>query len=1367
VYYKSFQGYFLKIATKNAHLGDASLGGNVQETIARSFNRIVSWNINGFASKKHQVIDIVESEKVGVIMLQETLHTSSKYPLVIPGFYTFSVGREDGFRGQAVLVRKGRNAYQIPHEEKSILHVKISSWKNESGDFPLHVISCYWPSGANRKRERKEKFSKLCRLAEDIKKKDTKAQIIIGGDFNDSKVKTTSRLIETTRLLTVLESSGTNITRYPKKGRARDLDHMITWKGNEDFFSKAKVLIKYMASDHKPLRVKIKGSSNIETQQKGKWGFNRSKWSSKREDIVSHNRWNVLLTEVEAPIHEDDLNEEVNNFNFQSEMILRNLGIKTYIGSQGGKRQFPAKLRRLLKKYKRLTKRFHTDKSVECEWRRAKKDFRNAKRKWETSQDINHYKKVGDDMLSMDFKSAWQRLGTTTHLNSGDGKGMPLSDNQPLRDQKGDLQSDKKQVREIMTNHYRKLHQDDPGNISRDEEFWPSTIPDLELTAEENAETLVLVEELTWPEILEAIRAMNRDTAPGKDGLHINMFKCMVREESMEEVRAHTGGKKWEHIQVDLDAKDLPNTPRTKMGKAVWRILQAIWVHEYTPTAWQINEVISLYKGGDPELPDNYRGITLISVFQKILTGVLMKRLYGHMNSNNLFDESQAGFRPGEEAIAQFIALAEIVRRRHIVDKQTRASPTLVAFIDLKKAYDKVPIELVLAVLKKFGFPLKYIRIIRNIYRNTQIVVRAGGNTSDPYILLRGLRQGCLLSPVLFIIFVTNLLKYLRNLKGGVGTPWWNKGDDSGGTCYGLLYADDIASLQNDIMELHYFLNELENWCKLWMMEVSPKKSGIMVWSESAALIRDVKSFPFKIDGQTIPVVESYKYLGIKVEESFPFSRTSIPGSISNEDSYVQTLRLKGLKRLHQLRPTLISPNCPIAIKVLLVRTFLVPSMLYGAEWLGLRRLNSEPLQRVINMAALWIIGLKSNTTLTDAKVVCVELGFPSMEEELVAARARLYYKSSKMSNSQQPTWLARLTSTKTKGGRENSWIFGSRTELYKILKLRRKYSDDTPDMVDEDKTKETDAPLRFWAAMSQAMDRHVKANTYRSEFLTNVNDCLTGRLGEEDVELNWGDTEWDENPTDAMCGFDYAYERCIQNRAINGKKGSRTRWEAEKICLIRECVREREWSSMRSESFNQYDHFNYGITKGFIRNTIRMTHLREGIRILVSIRVRSFPDINKLWQQARFAGRHLDPSFKECCPLCGEKVDRGWNWAHYIISCKDDKICGIRECIKPWIQLATKETLNLEALPSEYIEANSVPETGITNTAVAVLMVGGAFGKTVSSYTIGFGACDVLPDNMSQFGWQPIATFLQGIYPTLKVALERRFGNSWDTNSS
>lgn len=616
------------------------------------YTSIMTWNVNGFDSKKFMIEKVAHDEKVGILLLQETLHNSACSPLCLQDYNTFSIERVAGFRGQAILVHTNIRAYQIMHEEKFLLHVKISKWNNDACN--MHVLSIYLPSGGNRRGARTACYAKLTQLSQDISAKDKDAVILLAGDFNEDEIRIQKRL-ENHKDICYIPTNGAPSSRFPRAGKAKALDHFVGSKSFLQIFQKPRVLRQHAISDHRPVVVRAKKYSHFKPPPVIRTVFDSKVIKSSQVKIASSNRWRVFGGESGMV---DDM---VTVFNGISDDLLRSIGAKRDIEVQRSLPKMPRRIVKLLRRYQEASQSYadavdhgRLTENIKEKVAQTKAAFRRSKLDWENSRRLKGYVRLGEDMLSNDFKSAWTRVSHLVHQDL-DKTMLPLTADQPLRDRNGILTRDPLKVQEIMKDHYRSLHQDDPLRVCKSEAWWNTMLPFLD---EAEGDQRAPSEDLSWLEVLGAIRSMNRDTAPGKDGLHINMFKAMVREESMENLKVKLPGRtRWENIQVDLSLKEMLPYPLTKMGKAVWMILRKVWQTEEIPSAWDENIIISLYKGGSPEDPKNYRGITLISVFQKVLMTVLVKRLHNHMDGKGLYDENQGGFRPGEEAISQFIAL--------------------------------------------------------------------------------------------------------------------------------------------------------------------------------------------------------------------------------------------------------------------------------------------------------------------------------------------------------------------------------------------------------------------------------------------------------------------------------------------------------------------------------------------------------------------------------------------------------------------------------------------------------------------------------------------------------------------------------------
>ena len=100
---------------------------------------------------------------------------------------------------------------------------------------------------------------------------------------------------------------------------------------------------------------------------------------------------------------------------------------------------------------------------------------------------------------------------------------------------------------------------------------------------------------------------------------------------------------------------------------------------------WARGIIFPLHKAGDTRLPDNYRGITLLSVVGKVYTMVLNKRVMQWCEERNVLVDEQAGFRVGRSTVDQVFVLSELIRAR-----RRKGQKTYCAFLDIKKAYDTV-----------------------------------------------------------------------------------------------------------------------------------------------------------------------------------------------------------------------------------------------------------------------------------------------------------------------------------------------------------------------------------------------------------------------------------------------------------------------------------------------------------------------------------------------------------------------------------------------------------------------------------------------------------------------------------------------------
>ncbi|KAK3740237.1 hypothetical protein RRG08_054258 [Elysia crispata] len=194
-------------------------------------------------------------------------------------------------------------------------------------------------------------------------------------------------------------------------------------------------------------------------------------------------------------------------------------------------------------------------------------------------------------------------------------------------------------------------------------------------------------------------------------------------------------------------------------------LFEKIWTEEKYPNDWEEGHLVKIPKNGDLSNCNNYRGITLLSIPGKVFTRILLERIKEAVDGQ--LRDNQAGFRKNRSCTDQIVAL------RIIVEQSIEwNSPLLVNFIDFEKAFDSIDRDTLWKLLRHYGIPPKIVTLIQKMYDGTSCKVLHEGRLTDSFEIKTGVRQGCLLSPFLFILAVglANEREHFRKQK-------WNSVD--------------------------------------------------------------------------------------------------------------------------------------------------------------------------------------------------------------------------------------------------------------------------------------------------------------------------------------------------------------------------------------------------------------------------------------------------------------------------------------------------------------------------------------------------------------------------------------------------------------
>ena len=142
---------------------------------------------------------------------------------------------------------------------------------------------------------------------------------------------------------------------------------------------------------------------------------------------------------------------------------------------------------------------------------------------------------------------------------------------------------------------------------------------------------------------------------------------------------------------------------------------------------------------------------------------VINARLADHCESEDLLVDEQAGFRPRRSCADQLFILTEVLAERRNAKKKVAA-----CFIDVRKAYDRVWRDGLWKALWQKGVRGRMWRVLRDYYKKVQSSVRLEGGNTDWFDVSVGVRQGCVISPILFDVFVDGLAREVKALGLGV-----------------------------------------------------------------------------------------------------------------------------------------------------------------------------------------------------------------------------------------------------------------------------------------------------------------------------------------------------------------------------------------------------------------------------------------------------------------------------------------------------------------------------------------------------------------------------------------------------------------------
>ena len=268
------------------------------------------------------------------------------------------------------------------------------------------------------------------------------------------------------------------------------------------------------------------------------------------------------------------------------------------------------------------------------------------------------------------------------------------------------------------------------------------------------------------------------------------------------------------------------------------------------PSAWKHALITPLYKGGLHSDPSNYRPISITSNIGKILERIVTDYMMQYCLNNNIISKDQYGFVPGKSTCHQLVFVYD-----QIISWYDEGCVIDVVYFDLQKAFDSIPHVILIEKLECLGFGGEFLRWVQDFLNERSMSVTITDAKSLIHFLKWGVPQGTIPAPLLFIIFINNLLFDLL--------------------CEKVIFADDLKVYlkiavrdKTSIMALQTAINIISDRISSWGLKFSIHKCAVLRFG------RNSSSLPvplYLLHNEPIPVKSSIKDLGVIVDTDLRF----------------------------------------------------------------------------------------------------------------------------------------------------------------------------------------------------------------------------------------------------------------------------------------------------------------------------------------------------------------------------------------------------------------------------------------------------------------------------------------------------------------
>ena len=344
------------------------------------------------------------------------------------------------------------------------------------------------------------------------------------------------------------------------------------------------------------------------------------------------------------------------------------------------------------------------------------------------------------------------------------------------------------------------------------------------------------------------------------------------------------------------------------------------------PTGLKISRVTPIFKGGNKNEIGNYRPISVLPVFAKILEKIISRQLYDYVTSNSLLSNHQSGFRPKHSTMTALLNVTE-----SWLDSLDRGNFVGIIALDLRKAFDTVDHDVLLLKLKRMGIDGNALKWIQDYLLDRHQYTILDGVQSTMCEVKCGVPQGSNLGPLLFVMYINDLAECLD-------------------LCQVSLYADDtciyVENKNVDLVvnTLNKELTVVSKWLKNNRLVLNTAKCEFVLLG-SRKRLKNVHPQNVSIESNVIHRVTHLKYLGIMIDECLNWN-IQVEKIIKDITSSIYLLK--------RIRPYITQNSAMLFYKSIIQAKFDYCDVIWGNCGKGslnrLQKLQNRALRIVLNV---------------------------------------------------------------------------------------------------------------------------------------------------------------------------------------------------------------------------------------------------------------------------------------------------------------------------------------------------------------------------------------------------------------------------------